>query len=349
MNPPPQHLLEAQASSENPSPLAHEQSQACLKCSGVLAPGALVCGGCHTLVHAAELEQLAADARLHEERRELSEAQEDWRKALELLPEDSAQAEWVRGNTQRLGALAATTAATHARNAWAKKFGPLAPLVILLAKGKFLLSLFKLEFLLSLGSFVVFYWLLYGVKFGVGFAALILLHEMGHFAEIKRRGLPADMPVFLPGFGAYVRWTALGVSTQTRAFVSLAGPMAGCVGAALCALLWMETGTAFWLGLASLTALLNVLNLIPIWVLDGGQAIAALNKIERIILSAFAVLLAASFAQPFLLLVAAGAGYRVFDKNIPAAPSNAATIYYSVLLTALAYILHLAPLAPPAH
>jgi len=93
---------------------------------------------------------------------------------------------------------------------------------------------------------------------------------MGHFVEIKRRGLPADMPVFLPGFGAYVRWSALGVSAQTRAFVSLAGPMAGCIGAAVCALLWLETGDAFWIGLASLSALLNVLNLIPIWVLDGG-------------------------------------------------------------------------------
>jgi len=73
---------------------------------------------------------------------------------------------------------------------------------------------------------VAFYWAVYGVKFGVGFAILILVHEMGHFVDIKRRGLPADMPVFLPGFGAYVRWTALGVSARTRAFVSLAGPLA---------------------------------------------------------------------------------------------------------------------------
>src|SRR5712672_1633269 len=129
---------------------------------------------------------------------------------------------------------------------------------------------------------------------------------MGHFVEIKRRGLPADMPVFLPGFGAYVRWSALGVSAQTRAFVSLAGPMAGCIGAAVCALLWLETGDAFWIGLASLSALLNVLNLIPVWVLDGGQAIAALNKTERIVLSAAAVLLAALLGQPAFLLVAAG-------------------------------------------
>jgi len=45
---------------------------------------------------------------------------------------------------------------------------------------------------------VAFYWALYGMKFGIGFAVLILVHEMGHFIDIKRRGLPADMPVFLP-------------------------------------------------------------------------------------------------------------------------------------------------------
>jgi Zn-dependent protease len=89
--------------------------------------------------------------------------------------------------------------------------------------------------------------------------------------------------------------------------------------------------------------MLNLLNLIPIWVLDGGQAIAALDKTERIILSAAAVLLAAYFAQPLFLLVAAGAGYRVFTKDMPAAPSRAATAYYLMLLAALGFLIKLAP------
>ena len=312
-----------------------------------MPPAALVCSQCHTLVHSATLEQLAASARVHEDRHEIIEARDDWAKALELLPADSAQAEWVRGNTQRLTALAARTAAADGRHAWAKKLGPLAPLAILLVNGKFLLALFKLKFLLSLGTFVTFYWALYGMKFGIGFAILILVHEMGHFIDIKRRGLPADMPVFLPGFGAYVHWTALGVSVQTRSFVSLAGPLAGCIGAGVCALLWAQTGQAFWMGLAGLTAMLNVLNLIPIWVLDGGQAIGALSKNERIVLSAAAVLCAAYFAQPLFLLVAAGAAYRVFDKNIPAAPSYANTGYYLILLAALGYLVKIAALPPP--
>jgi Zn-dependent protease len=299
------------------------------------------------LLHATTLEQLSSSARLHEERREYAEARGDWLKALELLPPDSSQAEWINGNLKRLETLAGAASAVD-RHAWAKKFGPFAPLIVLLANSKFLLALFKLKFLLSLGAFVAFYWALYGVRFGIGFAILILLHEMGHFIEIKRRGLPAEMPVFLPGLGAYVRWTALGVSNQTRAYVSLAGPMAGCLGAVVCALIWLKTGDALWLGLASLSAMLNVLNLIPIWVLDGSQAIIALNRNERIVLSAAAVLMAAYFSQPLFLLVAAGAAYRLFTKDIPQAPSHAATAYYLIVLAALGYLIALAPLPAPA-
>ena len=264
-----------------------------------------------------------------------------------MLPPDSSQAEWIRGNLKRLEVLAGPAPAQD-RQTWARKFGPFAPLIILLANGKFLLALFKLKFLLSLGAFVAFYWALFGARFGIGFAILILVHEMGHFIEIKRRGLPAEMPVFLPGLGAYVRWTALGVSTETRAFVSLAGPTAGCLGAAVCALVWMKTGDALWIGLASVSAMLNVLNLIPVWVLDGSQAIVALNKTERIVLSGTAVLLAAYFSQPLLLLVAAGAAYRIFTKDIPEAPSRGATAYYLIVLTALGYLITLAPLPPAA-
>ena len=320
-----------------PSP---ELSQECPRCRAALAPGALVCNGCHALVHAAQLAALAASARLHEERRELAEARDAWQRALALLPADAAQAAWVRGNLQRLAAAAAAPAPERS---WVRRLGPFAPLAILLVKGKFLLTLFKLKFLLSLGAFVAFYWALYGMKFGVGFAILILVHEMGHFIDIKRRGLPADMPVFLPGLGAYVRWTALGVTPRTRAFVSLAGPLAGCLGAAACALLWVQTRDGLWLALAGASALLNVLNLIPIWVLDGGQTIAALSKNERILLAATAVLLAAGLGQPVFLLVAAGAAYRVFTKDCPVGPNQAVTAYYVLVLTALGLLMALAP------
>jgi hypothetical protein len=57
-----------------------------------------------------------------------------------------------------------------------------------------------------------------------------------------------------------------------------------------------------------------------------------------------AVVCAAYFAQPLFLLVTAGAVYRLFTKDIPVAPSPAATVYYVALLPALGYLIKLAPM-----
>ena len=318
----------------------------CTRCSSALSEDALVCAHCHALVHAAELETAAATAKQLEQRQLFADAREVWEQALKWVPSDASQASWMRGEIERLSRAAIPAPAlapAAATPSWARRFGPLAPLLMLLTKGQFLLSLFKLKFLLSLGSFIAIYWALYGIRFGIAFALLILLHEMGHYLEIRRRGLPADMPVFLPGIGAYVRWSALGVSTETRSYVSLAGPCAGAVGAAACALAWQQTGDGFWVGLASLTAMLNLLNLIPVWVLDGGQTIAALDKNERIALAVAAVLLAALFGQPLFLLVAAGAAYRIFTKDMPPTPSYGVAVYYLLLMVGLGFLMQLAP------
>jgi hypothetical protein len=209
-------------------------NRTCSHCANILPSHALVCEKCHALVHAEKLQQLAASARMFEDHSDAIQARAAWQQALALLPPESSQAEWIRGKLTKLEMVAVPAASPPKRHPWAQKLGPLAPIAVFLAKSKFLLSLFKLKFLLSLGTFLGFYWALFGLKFGVGFAVLILVHEMGHFIDIKRRGLPSDMPVFLPGLGAYVRWAALGVNKQTRAFVSLAGPLAGWPASQLC-------------------------------------------------------------------------------------------------------------------
>ncbi len=328
-------------------PVPQRQAEtSCSRCAASLAPGALDCAQCHALVHAETLEQRAAQARDLEARGALAQARTAWTDVLALLPPESAQAEWTRSHLA--GLPEAAPAPSAARRSLATKLGPLAPLAILLANGKFLAVLFKLKFLLSLGAFVAFYWALFGAQFGIGFAMLILLHEMGHFIAVKRRGLPADMPVFMPGFGAYVRWSALGVSAETRSLVSLAGPLAGCIGSAVCSALWFETGDSLWIGLASLSAMLNVLNLIPVWVLDGGQAILALGKFDRIALSVAATLLAAIFWQPIFLLVAGGAIYQAFRRDAPSSSNPNVTAYFIGLLAALGGIIKLLPPLPSA-
>jgi len=265
---------------------------------------------------------------------------------LPLLPQNSRQAEWIVQHARSLDALAKRIQpAPPSENKWAQRLGPVGPVAILLAKGKFLLTaIFKLKFLLTFFAFFGVYWAMFGARFGIGFAVLILIHEMGHYIDIKRRGLPADMPVFLPGFGAYVRWQALGVSLETRAEVSLAGPLAGFLAALACAILWWQTGDPLWAALARAGAVLNVLNLTPVWVLDGGQAALALSKTERIILLTACLALWLVLGQGVFFLVAAGAAYQVFFAgDLPARPSRVTTVYFIAVLTALGVILRLMP------
>jgi Zn-dependent protease len=301
------------------------------------------------MVHARRLEELATSARAHEERKDLAAALSDWQAALQLLPPDSSQAAWVRAKVAELLEATRHEAAKSDAPGWTRKLGPFAPLALLLLKGKFFLSLLKLKFLLSFATFAALYWALYGAKFGLGLAVLILVHELGHLVAVKRRGLAADLPMFIPGFGAYVRWNAAGVTADTRAFVSLAGPLAGTLGALFCVLIWWQTREGLWMGLTGFSAFINLMNLIPVWTLDGSQAMVAINRAGRIGIAIAAVLFAAFFSQPLLLLIAAGAVYRAFEKTLTAdMPAHYGVIaYFITLVAALGYLSSLAPLGVP--
>jgi Zn-dependent protease len=295
--------------------LLQDSGATCARCSRPLPPGALACDRCHTLVHEEEMERHAAEARALESQNRLNEARERWLAILPLLPFDSKQAEWIRSHAQQLDS--ATPATQQARpdtkSQWVKRLAPLAPLAVFLAKiNSVLLFLVKLKPLVSFGLFIAAYWALWGPKFGIGFAVLVLIHEMGHYIDIRRRGLPANMPMFVPGLGAYVRWQAMGVSLETRAAISLAGPLAGTLAAAVCVLLWYQTHDPLWGALARVGAWLNALNLIPVWIFDGAQAAKALRKTEIIVLAVVAAGFAYFAGEGIFYLVAAGAVWRLF-------------------------------------
>lgn len=318
----------------------------CRRCSSDLSAGALVCEKCHALVHAEQLDRLSSQAKALEAQGSFREAREQWLMGLPLLPVNSRQADWILQHARNLDAMASQVQPPPpSENKWARRLGPVGPLAILLAKGKFLLgAIFKLKFLLTFFAFFGFYWALFGAKFGIGFAALILIHEMGHYVDIRRRGLPADMPVFLPGFGAYVRWRALGVPLETRAEVSLAGPLAGFLASLACFAWWGHTGNPLWAALARASAVLNVLNLIPVWVLDGGQAALALSKMQRIVLLTTCLGLWLVLGQGVFFLVAAGFAYQVFwAGELPAHPSRVAAGYFAAVLIAFGVILYALP------
>ena len=97
---------------------------------------------------------------------------------------------------------------------------------------------------------------------------LILVHEMGHYIEAKREGLHPKLPVFVPFLGAYVQYTR-GNPWQT-ARVAIAGPILGGVAAFVFYLIGKSQRLEPAVALAYFGFFLNLFNLIPFGIFDGG-------------------------------------------------------------------------------
>jgi Zn-dependent protease len=159
--------------------------------------------------------------------------------------------------------------------------GILAALLAILAKGKAILLLLpKLKLLTTSGSMLVSiaaYSLIWGWKFAVGFVILLFVHEMGHVIQLRREGIPASAPVFIPFLGAVVWSRLLEGNALAEARVGLAGPILGSIGAAVCWVIGAGIDSDFWRALAFVGFFLNLFNLAPVTPLDGGRAAAAMS------------------------------------------------------------------------
>lgn len=115
------------------------------------------------------------------------------------------------------------------------------------------------------------YALIWGWRFGVGFVILILVHELGHYVEARRQGLNPQLPVFIPFLGAYVALRNQPFDPWRNALVSVAGPVAGGIGALACLVYGNAVDSDLLRALAYAGFFLNLINLIPIGILDGGH------------------------------------------------------------------------------
>ena len=143
-----------------------------------------------------------------------------------------------------------------------------------------LLLLSKAKFLFSSGSILVSiaaYSLIWGWKFAAGFVALLFIHELGHVIQLRREGIQASAPMFVPFLGAVIMAKSMGENATTEAKVGLAGPILGTAAALACIPIGLMSGNDLWMALAFTGLLLNLFNLIPVSPLDGGRAMAALS------------------------------------------------------------------------
>jgi Zn-dependent protease len=308
----------------------------CARCGTQLAPDAKVCPSCLTLVHAEELNRLATLAEAPAT--PISDALASWRRALDLLPAGTTQHAEV---TKRIETLSAqVTAPPPPKTIRGKVVGALSALGLALWKLKFavLFVLGKAKFLLlgltkattffSMMLALGVYWTAFGWRFALGLIASIYVHEMGHVNALRRYGIAATAPMFIPGFGALVRLKQYPATPAEDARVGLAGPLWG----TLAAVAFLAAGSVLeWpslLAIARAGAWINLFNLIPVWQLDGGRGFNALSRTQRSLCAALLFGAYLAVGDGLVLLLALGAAFRAFATPSPEkGDSNAALLY----------------------
>lgn len=200
-----------------------------------------------------------------------------------------------------------------------RMLAPLGGLAVLLAtKGKAILLLLpKLKIFTTSASMLVSigaYALIWGWKFAVGFVLLLLVHEMGHVIQLRREGIEASAPMFIPFLGAVVAAKSLGDDAAAEARVGLAGPILGSIATLVPLGIWLATGEQYWQALAYVGFFINLFNLLPVLPLDGGRAMAALSP--WVWFAGYAGLIALTFVfpNPILILVLLIGGYESWNR-----------------------------------
>jgi Zn-dependent protease len=200
-----------------------------------------------------------------------------------------------------------------------RRIAPLgAAIVALLAKLKaLLLILGQVKLLATAGTMlvsVVAYATIWGFSFAFGFVILLLVHEMGHVIALRREGIKASAPMFIPFMGALITARSLGEDALAEARVGLAGPILGSLGAAVCVVLWQITGHDYWRALAFTGFFLNLFNLLPVVPLDGGRAMAAMAPWMWFAGFAGMIALAVIFPNPIILIIVVFAGFETWRR-----------------------------------
>jgi Zn-dependent protease len=252
------------------------------------------------------------------------------------------------------------------RPLWKRIGGPIAAGAVILAKfaakAKALLFLLpKIKLFTTSATMLVSiaaYALIWGWKFGVGFVLLLLVHEMGHVIQLRREGIKASAPMFIPFMGALVAMKEMPKDAAAEARVGLAGPVLGSLGCLIPLALFALTGDELFKALAFVGFFLNLFNLLPVLPLDGGRAMAALSPWMWLVGYGLLVAVTILYPNPIMLLVLLLGGMetwrrwrtrkspeaREYNKVRPATRAAVAAVYIglAVLLAVGMDLTHIA-------
>jgi Zn-dependent protease len=296
-----------------------------------------VCPNCRKFTHARDLDALASRARNASATGQLAAAREFWVAALGLLPPESSEHRAVQREIEKLDA---RLSPKRAPTDWKKRLGPLGVAIaaVLKYKSALLLLLAKGKFFISILLFLGLYWARFGWWFAFGITASVLLHEMGHYFMVRRFGFSAELPMFLPGFGAFVKWNGANVDSGVRAQISLAGPLFGFFSGLLFYGAFLSTGQLVWLALAQIAGWINLLNMIPVFIFDGASAMNALGAQARLAVLLVSLVMFFTLHESLFLFVAIATGYRLIKRDFPGDPRQGIAYYFIFLILANGFL-----------
>jgi Zn-dependent protease len=183
-------------------------------------------------------------------------------------------------------------------------------LLAAVTKGGYILALlFKIPAAATLISVLISfgaYALLRGPWFAAALVTMIFVHEMGHVVEIRRQGMQATAPIFIPFLGAAIFQRSHPTDALKQAQIGIAGPIAGTIGAVAAYALYGATHNDVFLLAAIIGFFLNLLNMIPIWQLDGAWVLAPVSPwftVAGFVIIGFAALVL-HFVSILLIIIA---------------------------------------------
>jgi len=161
---------------------------------------------------------------------------------------------------------------------------------------------------------VAAYSLFWGWTFALGFVVLLFVHEMGHVLQLRREGIKASAPMFIPFMGALITAKSLGENALAEARVGLAGPILGTLGAGVCLAIGEATNSDMFRALAYVGFFLNLFNLLPVVPLDGGRAMAAMAPWMWFLGFGALVAMLFAFPNPILLIIVLFGGMETWRR-----------------------------------
>lgn len=116
----------------------------------------------------------------------------------------------------------------------------------------------------------------------------IAFHECGHLYAAKSVGMKTGGFYLIPFLGGVSLITSKYETLAHKAFVVMAGPIAGGVLTIICYIAYLFTGWDMLISAAYWMAIMNLFNLVPVGTMDGGQLVdAVLSSINELTAAIF--------------------------------------------------------------